>query len=70
MGQAKKRGTFQERKEQAVAAGRVKGHKPNKKETERAILRKMMDEGPLGILPFLFTSPYDDNNPMRRWRLI
>ena len=42
MGEARRRGTFEERKAQAIAEGRIKRPKKSKREIERELLREIL----------------------------
>jgi len=52
MGQAKRRGTFEERKAQAIKEGREKKEKPNRRQVERQAIGELME-----MLGALFGGP-------------
>jgi len=54
MGEAKRRGSAEERKAQAIVAGRTKRRKPSKRQVEREVLGALF--GLAGLSPFLM--PY------------
>lgn len=62
MGEAKRRGTEQDRIEQAIAEGRVKRRKPSKSQMEREVLDVLFNFN--GLNPMV-TLPYFIHYPTR-----
>lgn len=66
MGQAKKRGTFEERKERALQEGRTKQSHPSHNVTERRILEEVIPafDPTIGAVAFSYVNAF--NQQMRR----